>query len=793
MLRSKSQTCFEIGHPCPPQSPRVQGNPGLAHASRLRFHASDCHFLTLKHICTTSPLRTLLPLFWLLLFAGCSAGYVQNLYFKNLSAPFASIYLEDMRGYPYLVTGNRAGTISIYDIKRGRFIDAVKKLGEAQPFFVGAPLDDLVLTKKAASTAQFLYLTRHDGISYLGGFTLTFESRSDVRISFSALGDKPIILHDQPRFADTGKPSNPSVNTLAFSDKRPITALWKLRYTEKSNVYNVYLYDNNGMRELNHALPDRTYTCANASCSFTVYKGKFSPNSFDFFYFNTLKAQPFALPGTAERIHLLDGTPVLAISDASGDTQLASFDMKEQELHSIVDVSTGQSFSIPFVPSAQELIFHDDTPVAFLTSPKDKHLLGYALEKQDGEIFRARLQHDIQLQEAITGISYDAANKRIYCMGLTPEANQIVDMSDDVVLLMSDYVDNAAALERFAFTPKLTPEEDDPLYERSSKARSILLSITHLGTLQAVDLAPRLEDLVKIDIYPSASDGSSFVYPGPHFRDMRTDDEAASKPRMEFLQTIDGKAKSEEWVLTYEGVIPSISGTGHFDDELRFVSDDLAAERDHIFTETVQDLTADTSSDANEGPLHNDSPLNPYPVVPNPYARASTPEALSSKLRSHGDALVMRIGGTTYEFPIEKLSDDGTAVCELSVGQRAVITKVRGQSLSFTLRAHLAYTVYGGSSGLQRKRLIEDSAYTTDNGALSFVVRSALLNPTSRGDAFVFSTFDGINYLNVGVSPGRVTFGTLSDVPVAFIPSAGDDTIALINLRNFRRETVISD
>jgi|GEM_PF-6724869 len=142
------------------------------------------------------------------------------------------------------------------------------------------------------------------------------------------------------------------------------------------------------------------------------------------------------------------------------------------------------------------------------------------------------------------------------------------------------------------------------------------------------------------------------------------------------------------------------------------------------------------------------------------------------------------ISGTLHEVS-QVLSNDALTLTKSSSLQGLQKISVRCKD---------SYLVMGSVSGVQSQCANADTLYTTDEGEISFFVRSSLTEPATVEDTFSFYTESGVTPIRAYTSRQSVTIArslagdiavisdTASDKHQAFVLYSGDGAIGRINL-----------
>ena len=116
-------------------------------------------------------------------------------------------------------------------------------------------------------------------------------------------------------------------------------------------------------------------------------------------------------------------------------------------------------------------------------------------------------------------------------------------------------------------------------------------------------------------------------------------------------------------------------------------------------------------------------------------------------------------------------------------------------SVEVEVRASKNYVAVGSESGVQMARVLENTPYTSDEGAISLTLRASRNKPTTREDYFTFLTIEGIDPIGnsdkriarkgvVFVRPGQTD-------PTAYVVEQGSGVLSALDLRKLRvRKTI---
>ncbi|MCI5073167.1 hypothetical protein MRY82_09545 [bacterium] len=235
-----------------------------------------------------------------------------------------------------------------------------------------------------------------------------------------------------------------------------------------------------------------------------------------------------------------------------------------------------------------------------------------------------------------------------------------------------------------------------------------------------------ISSLSRVDFSRSSGDKESFVQGNIEFYDTGS----FSEPELIGLSTQDGVTRSESWQLIYEG--------------------------------SVSNLVA---LDANVSGSSLD-------IVGFDFSQSNV---------SEGDKVVLYSAMGQETRLINQIVDADT----LELNNNSTFSG----SVTVTVKANDSYIVKGSISGEQSTRAIENQAYSSDQGDLTFLIRSSNLYPSTSGDFFSFRTNDGINSMDTtdlnlrsNISNALYLDNAISNRNEAYLIQEATGRVLLINL-----------
>jgi len=505
------------------------------------------------------------------------------------------------------------------------------------------------------------------------------------------IGNTSICNFSKPFFEDEGDDSsNPSMGSMTLGNSA-VSENWIIKYSKDDKAYTVE-GSVSGIQQ-NLAKENEAYLSDDESLSFIIYSGQRKTTNKDNFTFGVNCSKPLLLSGIPSAFEFANSRLFVAIKD------LNKIEVYDENFSFIQDINLNDGSGDDFTPSYIKEI--DDK--IYVSNSE-----GNTLAEINPETYAVSYS---DVSESISFIAAIEGEDDIYLLPLN--SKKIIKFS-----ISNKTVSDTLSLREIPRSMLQIDDEDEI-------KRAFL---TNLGN--EIDII----DITNFEIMDQneRSDEESYFT-----QDRFTDFGAKSDPKLLDVQTVDGLAKSERWLLTYNGVIPqtysetgNISGKTFNDSNASFDSANIAA----------KDI-----------------------LIINPFE------------------------GDKEEIEIESVTDGNNIILKSNPTNTGVV--------KYHIRSDENYTVYGSLSGFQQNRLEEGVPYTTDSGSLTINVISSLNDPTTEGDFFTFLTDDGVESLTLKGKVFPIHMDNLvreSDAKsLVFVANEGSNDISIIEVDKLREWTSI--
>jgi hypothetical protein len=457
--------------------------------------------------------------------------------------------------------------------------------------------------------------------------------------SFVDIGPDLICTVSRPFFKDKDNQSTPDLSNIITNTATTIAQNWEIEYTGGDKAYKVK-GSISGL-QISLASENVQYTVDDGSLSFIIYSGSKETTGGDRFSFGVNCSKPLVLPDKPGNFILFGGKIFIAIPILG---KVLVYQESDWSLLNNLDLNDGSG--TPFKPSdlvekGGQVYVSNGNGLTLCKIDPDTYSLSYY---DVGEPVSS-LSLDINLAERLYLLPLNSKNLIIFSVtGDTLEASiELTEIPRGFIA-----VSNGSEGESRSLVTNVSSEVD----------------MVDLTNLKVVDQKNKSGN---------ESYSSDTVF---------HDQGAKSSPKIVNLTTADGITKSENWVLTYEGIVAgTYSQTGN------------------ISSSNLNDSLAKFQT---------------FGVIP-------------------GDMVI--IGDE--EIQISQVSDEQNLVLEST-------PSTTGSDIQYEIRSSGNYVVFGSLSGLQKNRIIEGAPYSSDTGSFSLSIAQSLDQPTTIGDFFDFGTDNGI-------------------------------------------------
>ena len=421
------------------------------------------------------------------------------------------------------VSNLTAGTITLVSLRNRRVQDTDEFDNEETPLTIGGNPTFVFEYRPAGLPATSAYrlvaIDRLNNRLFMFDATIVADGNSTtLRHDFVDLGGATITTASTPVFQDRGRVSTPVLANVTTNANNTMNENWVV---ESNGNGNWRVKGSISGEHSNRVTSGTPYTSDNGEISFTIFEGDRRSTNNDRFYFGTIKANPFVLPGTPESALLVGdklylgnrdtgSVDILDLPSLTLDASVALNDGTGEATIPTDIVNTGTNLVVTNSGSGQSVFFLNTS--TFAVTPV---LTGYRT----------------------TRALVNSASTEVFLFPSISLFLGVLDVASQT--LLADQI-----------TANAVPIAGALLGGTEGVAGNALLTSFN----SSVDLAD-LDARMRLD---TEDDGDTESFVGRVFFVDIADD---SNPSISDIITIDGVTRTETWTLTYEGTIQGALGS----------------------------------------------------------------------------------------------------------------------------------------------------------------------------------------------------------------------------------------